>query len=118
MLFYGDFTTVMFKIGAAILLVFILMFQALPAWAGEGAKLFTANCAACHAGGGNRVVAAKTLKQAALDKYGVNTVEAIAYQIKKGKNAMPAFGKKLSDDQITEIAQYVLEQAANNWGKA
>ncbi|MCA1904932.1 MAG: c-type cytochrome [Cyanobacteria bacterium KgW148] len=108
----------MFKFFATLLLIASLMFQALPALADEGAKLFTANCAACHAGGGNRVVAAKTLKQAALEKYGMNTVEAISYQVKKGKNAMPAFGKKLSDEQINLVANYVLEQAANNWGKA
>ncbi len=108
----------MIKVLATILLIGSLIFQAFPAWAEDGAKLFTANCAACHAGGGNRVVAAKSLKQSALDKYGINTVETIAYQIKKGKNAMPAFGKKLSDEQIKAVADYVLQQAANNWGKA
>ncbi len=109
----------MVKLLAALLFIGSLMFQALPALANiDGAKLFTANCAACHAGGGNRVVAAKTLKQDALNKYGVNTEEAIIYQIKKGKNAMPAFGKKLKDEEIKAVADYVLEQAANNWGKA
>ncbi len=108
----------MLKLFATLLCLGALMFQALPAFAGQGAKLFSANCAACHAGGGNRVVAAKTLKQSALDKYGINTEEAIMYQIKKGKNAMPAFAKKLSNDQIKEVADYVLEQAAKNWGKA
>lgn len=80
-------------------------------------KLFTANCAACHAGGGNRVVAAKTLKKSALEKYGMYSVEKIAYQIKKGKNAMPAFGKKLKDEEIQAIAGYVIDKADHNWGK-
>jgi len=90
-----------------------------PASADEmnAAKLFTANCAACHAGGLNRVVAAKTLKKDALDKYGMYSVEKVAYQITKGKNAMPAFGKKLSADEIQAIAAYVIDQADHNWGK-
>lgn len=83
----------------------------------DAGKLFTANCAACHAGGLNRVVAAKTLKKDALDKYGIYSVEKVAYQIKKGKNAMPAFGKKLSDEEIQAIAAYVIDQADHNWGK-
>ncbi len=83
----------------------------------NASKLFTANCAACHAGGLNRVVAAKTLKKDALEKYDMYSVEKIAYQIKKGKNAMPAFGKKLSDEEIQAIAAYVIDQAEHNWGK-
>ncbi|MCS6959672.1 MAG: c-type cytochrome [Pseudanabaenaceae cyanobacterium SKYGB_i_bin29] len=110
----------MLKLLASLFVLVSLVWQTLPAFASspEAAKLFTANCAACHAGGGNRVVAAKTLQKDALAKYGMNTEEAIAYQIKKGKNAMPAFGKKLSDDQIKDVAQYVLEQAEKGWGKA
>lgn len=83
----------------------------------SGAKLFGANCAACHAGGSNRVVAAKSLKKAALEKYGMYSLDAISYQVRKGKNAMPNF-KKLSDDQIADVASYVLAQADNNWGKS
>jgi cytochrome c6 len=83
----------------------------------DAGKLFTANCAACHAGGGNRVVAAKTLKKDALEKYGMYSVEKIAYQVKKGKNAMPAFGKKLKDEEIQAIAAYVMDKADHNWGK-
>ncbi len=85
--------------------------------ASAGAKIFNNNCASCHAGGKNSVVAAKNLQAAALEKYGKNTVEAIALQITKGKGAMPAFSKKLSADQINLVANYVLEQAQNNWAK-
>ncbi|MGL5063439.1 MAG: c-type cytochrome, partial [Microcoleus sp.] len=66
-----------------------------PALAGDaasGAKIFSANCAACHIGGGNVVMAMKTLKKDALAKYGMNSIEAITTQVTKGKNAMPAFG--------------------------
>jgi cytochrome c6 len=89
-----------------------------PALAGDaakGAKLFKANCSACHIGGGNVVVRAKTLKTAALEKYGMNSLEAITYQVTKGKNAMPAFGTRLKPEQIEDVATYVLNQAAKNW---
>ena len=89
-----------------------------PALAGDavkGAKIFSANCAACHIGGGNVVMAPKTLKKAALEKYGMNSLEAITTQVTNGKNAMPAFKKRLNDYQIDDVATYVLEQAEKDW---
>ena len=91
---------------------------ATPALAGDaasGAKIFSANCAACHAGGNNVVNAAKTLKQDALEKYEMNSVDAITYQVNNGKNAMPAFKGRLSDAQIDDVATYVLSQAEKGW---
>lgn len=91
-----------------------------PAWSSDlvaGAKLFKGNCAACHALGSNRVVAAKTLKKDALEKYGMYDLEAISYQVSKGKNAMPAFGKKLNSEDINNVASYVLAQADAGWKK-
>ncbi|PSB12577.1 cytochrome C6 [filamentous cyanobacterium Phorm 46] len=89
-----------------------------PALAGDaakGAKLFSANCSACHIGGGNVVMGKKTLKSAALEKYGMNSLEAITTQVTKGKNAMPAFGTRLKPEQIEDVATYVIEQAAKDW---
>lgn len=89
-----------------------------PALAGDaanGAKIFGANCAACHAGGRNVINAAKTLKQDALKQYDMYSLDAIKYQVVKGKNAMPAFGSKLSEAQIEDVATYVLSQAESGW---
>lgn len=89
-----------------------------PALAGDaasGAKIFSANCAACHAGGNNVIMANKTLKKEALEKFGMNSLEAIKTQVKNGKNAMPAFGGRLSDDQIEDVATYVLGQSDKGW---
>ncbi len=80
-----------------------------------GAKIFTANCTACHMGGGNVVMAAKTLKKDALETYGMYSKEAIISQVTKGKGAMPAFGGRLSDADIENVAAYVLEQAEKGW---
>ncbi|RCJ17370.1 cytochrome C6 [Nostoc minutum NIES-26] len=81
----------------------------------NGAKLFSANCASCHAGGKNLVQAQKTLKKDALEKYGINSAEAIIAQVTNGKNAMPAFKGRLKPNQIEDIAAYVLEQADKDW---
>jgi cytochrome c6 len=87
------------------------------ALAADGAALFSANCAQCHAGGKNLVNSAKSLKKADLEKYEMYSSEAIIAQITQGKGAMPAFGKKLKGDEIQGIAAYVLEQAENGWKK-
>lgn len=81
----------------------------------EGGRLFSQNCAACHAGGGNLVNAMKTLKKEALEKYDMYSKEAIVYQVTNGKNAMPAFGNRLSTSQIEHLAEYVLAQADKGW---
>ncbi|MEM6752793.1 MAG: c-type cytochrome [Cyanobacteria bacterium P01_C01_bin.38] len=81
----------------------------------EGAKLFSQNCAACHAGGNNLVNAQKTLKKQALEKYDMYSEDAIVYQVVNGKNVMPAFGRRLSSEQIEHLAQYVLAQADKGW---
>ena len=89
-----------------------------PALAGDaasGAKIFSANCAACHAGGNNLVNATKTLKKEALDKYEMNSLDAIVNQVNNGKNAMPAFKGRLTDAQIEDVATYVLAQADKGW---
>ncbi|MBN3910907.1 MAG: c-type cytochrome [Nostoc sp. NMS1] len=89
-----------------------------PALAGDavsGAKVFSANCASCHAGGKNLVQANKNLKKEALQKYDMYSAEAIIAQVTKGKNAMPAFGKRLKADQIEDVTAYVLSQADKDW---
>ena len=89
-----------------------------PALAGDaasGGKIFSANCAACHMGGNNVISATKTLKQDALKQYDMYSLDAIKYQVVHGKGAMPAFGNKLSDAQIEDVATYVLSQADSGW---
>jgi cytochrome c6 len=87
--------------------------------AAHGAQVFSANCAACHIGGGNVVNAERTLKQGALESYLANYSAghetAIQYQITNGKNAMPAFGGKLSEGDIADVAAYVESQASKGW---
>lgn len=81
----------------------------------NGSKVFSANCAACHMGGGNVVNGAKTLRKDALEKYGMASTDAIINQVTKGKNAMPSFLGRLDEDDIADVAAYVLSQAEKGW---
>ena len=81
----------------------------------DGAVLFEAKCAACHAGGGNVVARSKTLDRAALTANNVD-IEAI---VTMGKNQMPGFGEacapkpactfgaRLSDADVAEVSKWV-----------
>lgn len=89
-----------------------------PAFAGDvanGAKVFSANCASCHMGGKNVVNAAKTLKKADLEKYAMDDIDKIKYQVINGKAAMPSFKGRLTDQEIDDVASYVLAQAEKGW---
>lgn len=88
---------------------------ALAAETANGAKIFSANCAACHIGGGNIIIANKTLKKQVLEKYNMASIEAIVNQVQNGKSAMPAFRGRLNDVEIEDVAAYVLEKAENGW---
>jgi cytochrome c6 len=80
-----------------------------------GAKIFSLQCAGCHVNGGNIVRRGKTLKQKALKKNGMDSLEAIANIVTNGKNNMSAFKDRLSEQQIQDVSAYVLEQAEQGW---
>lgn len=108
------------KVLSAVLLTIATLIVALarPAWAADlvnGAKIFSANCSACHLGGGNVIMANKTLKKEALEKYNMRSMEAIVNQVTNGKNAMPAFKGRLNKNQIEDVASYVLERSESGW---
>ena len=85
--------------------------QVLPAKAKEAKKLFKQRCLKCHGsdGTGNttygQIVGATNLtdpewQERVDDKRLVNS-------IKHGRGQMPAFGEKLSEEQITSLTSYV-----------
>nr|YP_009392171.1 cytochrome c553 [Osmundaria fimbriata]ARW60733.1 cytochrome c553 [Osmundaria fimbriata] len=79
-----------------------------------GLEIFQANCVACHANGENLVVSTKTLKLGALEDNEMNSIGAITDQVTYGKNSMPAFGGRLSEVDVQNVANYVLNQATND----
>jgi cytochrome c6 len=74
-----------------------------------GKKLFVSNCNVCHLNGRNLIIPEKNLKKETLETNGMNTINAIIYQVINGKNGMPAFGGRLDEYEIEEIAEYVVE---------
>jgi len=91
-----------------------------PAHAGnpdQGEKIFNANCAACHAGGQNVIMPEKTLEKEALEAYlaGGRSEASVRTQVTNGKNAMPAFGGRLSDLDIENVAAYVIKTSDEGW---
>jgi cytochrome c6 len=116
---------ILLRIFLLILLLAIALFKltfihpALAAEISNGAKIFEANCASCHIGGGNILITEKTLKKEALLKYLKNydsdSIEAIIHQVQNGKNAMPAFKDKLTSEEILDVASYVFQNAEEGW---
>ena len=80
-------------------------------------KLFESNCSICHPIGKNLILPEKDLKKENLESNGMNSISSIRYQIKNGKNGMPAFGDRLKEKEIEKIAEYVLFQASRNFEK-
>nr|WDB00091.1 cytochrome c553 [Cyanidium sp. THAL103] len=80
----------------------------------KGEQIFSANCSACHTGGNNIIMPEKTLKIEALEANNMKNINAITNQVKNGKNAMPSFSR-LSDNDIQDVANYVLSQAEKGW---
>ena len=85
----------------------------------HGGQLFSANCAACHMGGGNVLRANRSLRMrdlnAHLDQYNKDPLIAIEQQIEDGKDAMPSYAGKLSESEIIAVATYVEQQAEQGW---
>lgn len=103
---------------AAAAAVALALFSPNPAFAADlanGKQIFEGNCAACHAGGQNVIEANKTLEKSALEEYldGGFNEKAIMTQVKNGKNSMPAWSGRLSDDEIANVTAYVYKTASD-----
>jgi cytochrome c6 len=81
----------------------------------NGERVFSANCTACHTGGNNVIMPEKTLRKDVLETNLMNNFTAITFQVTNGKNAMPAFGARLADNDIDDVANYVLAQSEIGW---
>jgi len=79
------------------------------------AEVFSVNCAGCHINGSNIIRRGKNLKQKALKRYGMDSIANIANLVTNGKNIMPAYKDRLSEQQISDVAAYVLSQSENDW---
>ena len=81
----------------------------------EGKTIFIQNCNACHKAGRNMIIPEKNLQRLTLEANGMYSRESIIYQVLNGKNGMPAFGGRLNQTEIEDVADYVLISAENNF---
>jgi cytochrome c6 len=99
--------------------IFLILFLPLITFSGanaieNGEKLFLKNCSACHLDGNNIIIPEKNLAKETLTENGMDSISSISYQILNGKNGMPAFGGRLTEEEIEKIANYVLQ---TSWKK-
>lgn len=73
----------------------------------EGRELYTRNCAQCHgaAGGGGR---GEQLSEGAVLASFPEIDDQVAV-VSGGRNNMPAFGEKFSDDQLVAVVRFTRE---------
>ena len=63
----------------------------------------------------NVIIPEKNLKRLTLEANGMYSHEAIIYQVLNGKNGMPAFGGRLNQTEIDNVAEYVIISAESNF---
>jgi cytochrome c6 len=80
-----------------------------PTSSADTVKVYNEKCALCHGedGKGVKDVAKGTPDLTNAEWQKKETDAEFAEMIKKGKKPMPAFGGKLSDEQINALVQYV-----------
>ena len=98
-----------------LLISFFLPFSFANASSLSGENLFKLHCSVCHAGGNNIIIPEKNLKKETLKENGMDTISAISYQILNGKNGMPGFCGRLTEEEIELIAGYILEKAETDF---
>ena len=81
----------------------------------KGRDIFSLNCSACHLNGRNIIIPEKNLKKETLEANGMNSSESISYQVINGKNGMPAFGSRLTEIEVENVAFYVMQQANDSF---
>ena len=102
----------LFQVG--VILFFVTAVAATPARGDDAAGLFKTKCAACHGPDGKGEVAmgkklgARDLASAEVQK---QTDAQLTEVTTKGKNKMPAYGDKLSKEQIAQLVAYIRELA-------
>jgi mono/diheme cytochrome c family protein len=78
-----------------------------------GRRIFERKCARCHAsnGDGKTAVAGRFPYANLIDGFwrGDGSAESIEKQIRRGRDPMPAFQGKLTDEQIRQTVAYALE---------
>ncbi|HEX7279009.1 MAG TPA: c-type cytochrome [Solirubrobacterales bacterium] len=75
-----------------------------------GASVFAENCAGCHGEDGHGGPGGPDLTTMPLAQTEEGTVE----QVTSGGGGMPAFGEQLSDEEISDVAAFVVQDVVGN----
>jgi cytochrome c6 len=94
-------------------LAIVVVVAVCPVWLAaqnDAASLFKSKCVLCHAEDGSgtspsgKALKAKDLRSEEMQK---KSDAEISEVITKGRNKMPAFGKKLKPEQIQQLVAYI-----------
>jgi mono/diheme cytochrome c family protein len=93
----------------SILVLFGFMMIARPAMADDVEALYKSKCQVCHGADGKGSVAGQKLgtKDFHSPEVQKQTDAELINVTKQGKGKMPAYDKKLTDDQIKELVKYI-----------
>jgi mono/diheme cytochrome c family protein len=93
----------------SILIVFGFMIVARPAMADDVEALYKSKCQVCHGADGKGTPAGQKLgvKDFHSPQVQKQTDAELIEVTKQGKGKMPAYDKKLTDDQIKQLIKYI-----------
>ncbi len=97
-------------LGARLSAVIVISLFSICAFADSGADIYKAHCSACHAtSGAGDTMLGKNLKLRSLSSPEVQqqSDEELFSITSKGKNRMPAYGRKLSQQQIEAVVKHI-----------
>ena len=82
----------------------------------DGETVFKNVCAGCHVRGGSVVLkGSKSLKLSDLEKRGIADVNSIAKIANDGIGFMKGYKNKLKDGEDKVLAQWIIQNAENDW---
>jgi cytochrome c6 len=85
----------------------IIATMAMPLFAADGAATFKAKCAACHGADGMKAMPAMGVKPLNSPAVKAKTEAQLITVVTKGEGKMPAFGAKLSPEEISAAVTFV-----------
>jgi mono/diheme cytochrome c family protein len=93
----------------SVLVVFGFMMAARPALADDAEALYKSKCQVCHGADGKGTAAGQKLgaKDFHSPEVQKQTDAELIELTKQGKGKMPAYDKKLTDDQIKQLIKYI-----------
>ena len=82
--------------------------MAMPLFAADGAAIFKAKCAGCHGPDGTKSIPAMGVKPLNTSDVKGKGAATLTGEVTNGVGKMPAFGGKLSADEISAAVDYVV----------